>query len=264
MHLRSISTIVSAFVLYLGLFSMDAHAADPCDSLDKNAKWLKLSKALTVSIEAGEYQSALETIDTMMEICSRVPTLNYNAGVVYRRMGDNTKALYYLQIATLNTEEFAVKGSDLEKIWYERYEAEHPQATQGSIESYQKQILDLTEENSKLKDELNVVDVNKQKTEYMYIWTGVGIASTGVLLAATGGAIVGVMDDPIQVSSGNRVSYNSVRDLGWSFIGAGIGLTIAGSILAGISGYRYSQIKKTSHEQTISLEFGSTGLELRF
>lgn len=263
MHLRSLASIVSAFVLFLGLFSMNAYA-DSCDGLDKNAKWLKLSKTLDINIEAGEYKSALETIESMKEICSRAPILNYNAGVVYRRMGDDTKALYYLQIATLNTEEFAVKGSELERIWYERYEAEHPQATQGSIESYQTQILELTEENAKLKDELKLVTENKLKTEYMYMWTGVGIAGTGILLAATGGVIVGVMNDPIQVSSGNHVSYNTIRDMGWGFMGAGIGLTIAGSILAGISGYRYSQIKKLSNDQAVSVSLNSTGLELRF
>ena len=263
MRLRHIIPAIAVVGICSFVFNTNVYA-DPCSNLNKNEKWNKLSSTLESNIDHEEYYSALETIASMKEICSRSPMLNYSAGVVYRKLGDDTKALYYLQQATLNTEEFSVTGTMLEQIWFERYEAEHPQATQGSIESYQTQIQTQKDLNTKLMANIQTLEADRLHSEYTNIWTGVGIASAGVIMAVAGGVVIGVIDNPVSVSSGNHITYNQTRDLGWAFVGAGIGLGIAGSIVAGIAGYRYHQIKETSHEHAVFMELNSSGLNMRF
>ena len=238
--------------------------ADGCDGLDRNSKWVKLSKSLGQSIDNEDYETALDIVSSMQEICTRSPTLNYSAGIIYRKLGDETKALYYLQIATLNTEEFSVKGNMLEQIWYERYEAEHPMATEGSIQAYQEQIEKLTDENTLLSMSLNRSYDDFIEREYASMVAGISIGSAGILSAVAGGVVVGIMGSPVASAGTNKITYNGLRDLGWGFIGCGLGLTVAGSIMTGISGHRYITLKDKKNKYTVSFNVGMSGMEMRF
>ena len=263
MYKKRLLSIVMGLGICIGIGASTAWA-DGCDGLDRNSKWLKLSKSLSQTIDNEDYDEALEIVSSMQEICTRSPALNYSAGVIYRKLGDETKALYYLQIATLNTEEFAVKGNMLEQIWYERYEAEHPQATEGSIQGYQEQIENLTDENMILSKELNRLYDESIEHEYKHMITGISIGSAGILSAVAGGVIVGVIGTPVESAGTNKITYNGLRDLGWGFIGCGIGMTVAGAIFAGISGHRYVTLKDKHDKHTVSFNMGTSGLEMRF
>ena len=88
---------------------------------------------LNNQIAQNQWNDALKTAENLSLICERSPILNYLMGHIYREKGDDKKSLYYLQRATLYTEEFSVKGRALERMWFDRYEAEYPEA-RGRVE----------------------------------------------------------------------------------------------------------------------------------
>ena len=109
--------------------------ADACSNLDGNAQWNEGMTTLSAQLTAKQWNEALKTAENLNTICERSPMLNYAMGRIYREKGNDSKSLYYYQRATLYTEEFAVKGKTLELMWFDRYEAEHPEARPDVIAS---------------------------------------------------------------------------------------------------------------------------------
>ena len=210
-----------------------------------------------------DYDAALADVKEMQEICSRAPVLNYMTGILYRRAGDETKALFYLQMATASAEEFKVRGELLERIWYERYEAEHPEAKRSNLDLSQQQMQEIAKENEKLKREALILKKETADNAYSLVWTGVGIGAAGLILTTAGGTLIGTMGEPFEVSKEKKVRHKGINDAGWAMIGAGIGLTVAGAIVAGIAGYQYTQATKDASENGL-LIMDSHGLGLRF
>lgn len=257
---------------------------DPCQTLNENATWNTEIVLLTENVKRKDFDAALLNAEKLNEICDRSPIVNYSLGRIYQEKGDEAKAIEYLKRATQNTQEFNIPDSNLQQMWYDRYEAEHPDARPSSIESRQKEIsqlhsdVDAANERTRLVtaerdakiDELHQLERESHNNYGIGLWTGVGIAGAGVVLAAVGGAMMFVkkdeavdnnldfdlqIDNDFQVKSADITGGLSVKKdyLAYSImLGVGAGLAVAGSIVAGIMGYKYTHSKDGSE----SLSFG--------
>lgn len=268
----------SVFILMLGHSAM---ADDACMSLAQNDEWNKGMSTMSKQITQNEWDKALKSAESLNAICDRSPILNYAMGRIYRQKGDETKALYYMQRATRYTEEFAVKGNTLEQMWFDRYETEHPDARpeaiaarrqeldqrQQEIEKNRQEIDALRLENTRLQGKVGEAtlagrldsfeDAEAERRHYAAgLWTGVAVGGVGLALAATGAALLATQEEKdiiewptIDQSGGKsgetKISTRSSLSLG--LLGAGIGLTVAGAVFAGIFGYHYANLTKDSN-----------------
>ena len=271
------------FILMLGHSAM---ADDACMSLAQNDEWNKGMSTMSKQITKNEWDKALKSAESLNAICDRSPILNYAMGRIYRQKGDETKALYYMQRATRYTEEFAVKGNTLEQMWFDRYETEHPDARrqeldqrQQEIEKNRQEIDALRLENTRLQGKVGEAtlagrldsfeDAEAERRHYAAgLWTGVAVGGVGLALAATGAALLATQEEKdviewptIDQSGGKsgetKISTRSSLSLG--LLGAGIGLTVAGTVFAGIFGYHYANLSKDSN---IALNLSPTGADI--
>lgn len=254
------------------------HAED-CNNLDSNEIWVNEFSQLREYLEEGHYDKALENANRLNTICSRSPILNYAYGKIYKAKGDNAKSLYFLQRATLFTEEFAVKGEMLERLWSERYEAEHPEATPGRIKERDQEIQTLQENNARLENELRNASIHLSQTTLqdsyeeqsryaVGLWTGVALGGAGIIMTVTGAALwAKTKDDAIKFEPISSVDDKTAHVKGennayWGLLGAGIGLTVAGSVIAGISGYFYARSKPEESDTSFDLAISPMGVGL--
>ena len=206
-------------------------------------------------------------------------------GRIYKEKGDDSKALYYMQRATLYTEEFQVKGKTLELMWFDRYEAEHPEARPEVIEKRQnelsdikKQVDELTKEIVELKGDVKSASLgSKLKTYEEYeaeknhyaagLWTGVAFTGLGVALAGAGaGLAIANKDDGIKFDKKDSKIEPHIKmdhDVYWTLFGAGITATVLGAVVTGIFGYYYTHLD-TNGSDSVSFYSTSDGLGIRF
>lgn len=250
---------------------------DGCMDLDNNPEWNTIFSELTANYKAKEFEAALMNGEKLKRICERSPVLNFSIGRIYREMGDDTKGLYYMQRATMFTEEFQVKGLLLERMWYERYEIEHIDAREEVIAERKKLIEDQQTEIEQLK-----ADVQQRDTELMELkaqttldrntallnershyaagmWSGVGIGGLGVILAIAGGVLLNKnKDDAVKFSDEERKAWP--KDSTYLYTGllaSGVALTVAGAVLAGFMGYHYARTPVP--DVALDLAIGPTG-----
>ncbi|MBO4349452.1 MAG: hypothetical protein J6A01_00705, partial [Proteobacteria bacterium] len=205
---RKMRALLQVTALGAGCLAFSAHAfADNCTTLNNNADWNDGMTQLSSQMKTKQWDDAYKTAENLNAICDRSPQLNYAMGIINKEKGDDTKALYYMQRATRFTEEFAVKGDTLEKMWNGRYEAEHPEARPDEIakrqEELEKQkalIEALTTENLKLKGDVKAASLSgkletfeEDEAERMHyaagLWTGVAFTGVGLVLAGVGGGL---------------------------------------------------------------------------
>ena len=254
---------------------------DPCQTLNENATWNTEIVLLTENVKRKDFDAALLNAEKLNEICDRSPIVNYSLGRIYQEKGDEAKAIEYLKRATQNTQEFNIPDSNLQQMWYDRYEAEHPDARPANIEARQKEIAQLhsdvdaanertrlvTAERDAKIDELHQLERESHNNYGIGLWTGVGIAGAGVVLAAVGGAMMAVKKDEA-VDLGEIDINDNLKPEGSAkvkaantaymiMLGAGAGLAVAGSIVAGIMGYKYTHSKDGS--ETLSFGIAPTG-----
>ena len=207
---------------------------------------------LSSQMTAKQWDEALKTAENLNTICERSPMLNYAMGRIYREKGNDSKALYYYQRATLYTEEFAVKGKTLELMWFDRYEAEHPDARPEVIESLKKENTQLKAQaqQSHEKDLMRASDEQygtlTEKAHYgAGLWTGVALMGVGVAMTAVGAVLEVQNSKPIEYIGGDEggvtdYQVNSLYATSWALIGVGVAATVAGSLVTGIMGYYYT------------------------
>ncbi len=278
--------ILNIILLLLFNFVLLSNAfADECQKLEQIPAWNEGMSALNVQMTQKNWDEALKTTEKLNNICDRSPILNYAMGRIYKELGNDSKALYYMQRATLYTEEFAVKGKTLELMWFDRYEAEHPEARPEVIEKRQtelndtkKQVDELTKEIIALKGDVKSASLDsKLKTLEDYeaernhyaagLWTGVGIAAAGLALTVTGGVLAFNYKDKHKVDLSIDDNNNVKADLGtqgalyWGLFGAGLAMTITGFIFTGIFGYHYTH---TSENFTFNITPNSAELSFNF
>ncbi len=263
--------------------------ADDCGTINDNPAWNNGMTQLSGQMKNKQWDDAYKTAETLNAICERSPQLNYAMGIIQKEKGDDTKALYYMQRATRFTEEFAVKGDTLEKMWAGRYEAEHPEARpdqiakrQKELEESKKQVDALTKENIKLKGDVSTAALGSKletfeddEAERMHyaagLWTGVAFAGVGIALAVIGGSLLAVnkddlidMPDIVRADTAEDDKKSSLNSSGYVYIGligAGIGLAVVGSTVAGIFGYYYANKKDNSN---VSFNISPVGADINF
>ncbi|MBQ9395927.1 MAG: hypothetical protein IJU23_10500 [Proteobacteria bacterium] len=246
--------------------------ADDCQKLAKIEAWTTGIKELTEQMNQQQWKEALKTAEGMSNICDRSPTLNYAMGKIYKELGNDSKALFYYQKATLFTEEFAVKGKTLEKMWFDRYEAEHPEARPEAIEALKKENEELKAQAQQMHEkemESRVglqADIMQVKNRYgAGMWTGVAVAGIGIALTAAGTYMVIDNKDPIEFIKGAEAGdtdyqVKSMYGVGWTLLGAGVASVIAGTIVTGIMGYYYTHTEGV--EPPVSFHFSPVGADL--
>ena len=287
---RLISGIVIACFVFgsAGL----AFAGDACLKLDSNPEWTQKLEALTTHYKEKKFDEALKDAEILNKICDRSPILNYSIGRIYKEMGNDTKALYYTQRATLYTEEFAVRGKVLEQMWSERYEAEHPEARPEAIAKKDSKIAELEAQVADANKMVVAADkriqtlemeLSKQQTDSRMsshdeigaysagLWTGVAMGSAGVVLTAVGaGLYVTQKDDAIEYEHEVKekdLPKAHVKQQNYMHMGmmwAGVALSVAGGIVAGIFGYHYANASKDNANDTVSFGISNTGASLSF
>ena len=253
-----------------------------CQGLENNEAWTKEFTQLTANYKANEYQAALKNAEVLNTICDRSPILNFSIGRIYRELGDDIKGLYFMQRATMFTEEFLVRGELLERMWYERYEVEHADAREENIAKRKKQIEELQAENEQLKAGIqqrdtemleykaqtaldrNTALLNERSHYAAGLWSGVGIGGLGVVLAVTGGALMyKEKDNAVEFSDSERKAWpKTMTYLYTSMFAAGIGMAVAGAVVSGIMGYYYARLPSTQDEPALAVS--PAGLSLNF
>jgi tetratricopeptide (TPR) repeat protein len=248
--------------------------ADPCDSLGSNDTWKKGMDKVNAAYLKGDYDTALQHCQALFEICEKSPILNFTMGKIYQAKEDDAKALYYVQRATLYADEYKVGQDTLETMWFERYEAEHPDARPDNLEKLKK-------ENAELKE--IVVDNQKTMTKHRFeemessysdlniysagMWTGVAVGSVGLVLTIAGAAMLANGNDDAIDFDNNKAKANvkGAYNAYWTLLGAGIGMTVVGAVFSGFMGYHYARAKKASDDAvSFNLAPTSASLSVRF
>ncbi len=242
---------------------------DACMSLDKTPRWNNEFNSLMANYKAKQYEDALKNADALNNICSRSPALNFSIAQIYHAMGDDAKGLFYIQRATNSTEKFAVRGELLERMWYTRYEMEHPDATPENIKK-------MKTENEQLRKEMDTVrvqdmqtklkvteDLAAQKSHYAIgLWTGVAGAGVGIVLTGIGaGLLAANSNDAISFDSFKaKAEVKSEVYASTVLLGTGIGMTVIGSAVAGIMGYYYTRIQTDSE---LAIHMSPMGMQMK-
>lgn len=148
-------------------------------------------------------------------------------------------------------------------IWYKRYESEHPDRTEDAVAAQNAKLDEIELKNIDL--ERKVIDLERKVADFdnqqminasnisldtskkyeTILWTGVGIGIAGLALAGAGAGVAQSVDGSglIEVKDDNGLKVSTKFIAGWALIGSGIGMTVAGAIMAGIGGYNYSKSK---------------------
>lgn len=256
----------------MSLISVQA-MADDCDTIETNKTWKTGFAKLQEAFQQDNYSDVLDYGNGLYGICPRSPALNYYLAKTYEKLGDDSKHLFYLQIATRNTPDFNVEPDVLEQMWTERVFAEHPDLSpvelQKQKEAYEKEVAakkELQESyNTLLLNYNHTVELNgnaeriftAEQARYRgLMWSGVGIAVAGIGMTVGGAVWYLKMDNPITTrraenqninnSSANpseiryEASVSQSYAVTWTLMGAGIATTILGTILTGYAGYQYT------------------------
>ena len=262
---RRIGTLLVALLLLL--LPLTATAQDQCATIGSDPEWAAGLKQLLDTMQANDWQTAKQQAKSLSLICPNAPVLNYLRGKIAEQLDEKQEALYYFQNASESTYTFAVDPDTAKKIWYARYENEHPERTASALaikaettNTLEAEIASLKETNANLKYELLDINVQNAKT---LMWTGVGIGAGGLALTGTGIALIFISQsskikrDP---NKGYEVSNNPVYATGWGLAGLGAGLLVTGAVLTGIYGYKYQKFK-TQHND---ISFGISPTSIRF
>lgn len=270
-------TVVMLVVLFsLGLAA--SAQADGCKNLERDKYWQDGFSKLNELITDKNWPEALDEAHELYGYCDRSPLINFYLGHIYQEMGNDKNALHYLRKATDYTEEFAVKGAVLERIWYERYEAEHSEARPGNIAALKAErdaaVAKLESMSGEMQQSEFDSTLSRQKVRSNYaagMWTGVGLGIAGLALGGIGGGLIlkdynSETSDAIDFKGDNdkgarvKGSYNAL----WAMLGAGAGLFVAGTIVAAMMGARYAEIKQDKSEVSFNVSPMHVGFSVTF
>ena len=238
--------------------------ADDCSNLDRNHVWISGYKKLEQAIQDNDDKQAILYGESLLEICPKLPKLNYMMAQLYRKRGDDSKTLYYLQNSTRNTKEFVVEANLLEKMWTERIFAENPESAPENVEKLKSKVQSLQDENAQLKDSnrdlqeaLTVTQKDKSSSEIaiekaaednhklwsIMLWSGVGVAAAGLATTIAGAVIRSQMGSPIDYDPEDhtRARVEGNYAVAWTLIGVGVAATVIGSAVTGFASYQYTR-----------------------
>lgn len=249
--MKKILFIFSLCTLYSACIPKTTFAQDSCDNLTANPEWNQGILDVSQLIQANRFTEAQTKAKQLTRICSQTAVLNYMQGKIAAELGQKSEALLFYQKASEATYKYAVDPDMAKKIWYARYENEHPERTAKSIkEAEAKSDLQLNQLNTKNQDLLEQLKEERIASSYRLMWTGVGIGTAGLVLAGTGLGLILNRDAAIisftDVNNGIK-QYNQrpnpVFVASTALLASGAAFAITGAILTGIFGYQYSKYK---------------------
>lgn len=275
---KSIMGLLAAGMLSVWGMPDDAFAqaalSSGCATLAQNQAWNDGIMALRVGVETKDYDAALKAAAPLTSICGESPILNYYVGLAMQGSGDDVKALIYFQKASQHMSDFTVPPEISRRIWYARYEGEYPERTEDAVlrraeenKRLTAQSTDLTEklaqaertiENLNLSHKVTIDQMHAEaKSRYAAtMWTGVGVGIAGILVGVGGGLLA-------YFSSNNEAAAITPQYIsGLAMLGGGIGMTLAGAIVAGIGGYQYTHVgleDTVTDDVSVSFNFTGTG-----
>ena len=246
-----------------------------CDGLDQNQSWQAGMANLISQLDKEDYDAAIETAKPLFAICPSMPSLNYYTAMAMKHK-DPQRALLYLQEAAKRTSQFTTTTAMSRKIWYELFDAEHPERTEAAVAQLTQSIIALNTEIEGQKEIIakkdehinelekqiiqadntasNIVTANNSEVKQNYyrtMWTGAGLGIGGLLVTGGGLAMALLVDNKKEFgTSGYKVSAPYI--IGWSLVGAGAAFTVAGSIITGIAGYQYTHLDVPDTDMTVS------------
>lgn len=240
---------------------------DACYNLDENREWYELFLKFTQAFQNENYDEALSYTAQLKTICSDSPILNYSIGMTYLKKYDTQTALSYLELATKNTKEFQLSADMTKKILFALYEAENAndnikkEQCNKKLSSLSTQLTQQYQEQTK-KLELSLLE-QKRHDDFALLWTGAGIGIAGLVVTATGAALLATADGlTYSQNSDKSITINNIkpRYTGYALLGVGITATVIGAVTAGVGGYRYS--KSFDNEKSLSLHIAPQSLNL--
>ncbi len=284
-------------VVCLALFTalIPGLAFADCDDIG-DPNYQKSVKEFIAIYESGEYQKAIEAAKPLFAVCKETPSVLFYTGLAFRGLGNIDNAKVYVQKASENLSKYSADPGLSRKIWFERYELEHPESTVEAIEERKKmidaltaQVNDANRQIEGMRDQVDAVKAEKDQyieknheleltlvstgdvTRYKNLmWTGAGLGMGGIAAAIAGGVLVG-MNDEIKIKNmsaeGGRLRGKPdgiTRDLGLGLLGAGIGMTVVGAVMTGISGYYYTHLTGSGDGQSDSGESGENAPSVSF
>lgn len=262
---------MKTFLRYFAALSFTAFAltsatnafAD-CSTMN-DEQWIELSGDMASAYDRGDYDEALRIGKQLTLICNRSPIVNFTISEIYRKTGNEVESDKYASRATDYIVEYPVPAALNERIWLRAAEVKLP---------YKKQAADLQENLTKVEGELNAcneektalvdsgtnlnatIQENAIRSEYLLkesksswgaaMWSGVGITVAGIALTATGAALASSVDkveksgEATDKKSGYAITKPYIAS--WALLGAGIAMTVGGTVLTGIAGYNYTHI----------------------
>ncbi len=253
--------------IFLSCFISSQALAENCEGLASNPEWTQNLAKIQEDYKAGNYGAVVETAKPMFQICSISPALLYYTGSAIEKQGDAERALIYYTKASENLTVMAADANMSRQIWYKRYELEHPDRTEEAVAAQSAKVVGLEQKVSDLESQALINSTNtsldESKKHEITLWTGVGMGGLGIILIGTGaGVAASVEKSGLVEPDGNKLRINEGFTAGWALIGTGIGLTVAGAVMAGIGGYHYSKAKAdavmTFNASPVSASFAMT------
>lgn len=250
--LKQVKRLFLCVALFV-LLPLTANAEDQCDTIGKNSKWTKGMDTLIATMQANDMKTAKSLSKDLVDICPNAPMLNYLQAKIAEALGENADALYYYQKASENTYTFAVDPDNAKKIWYARYEMEHPERSASAVASSSESMNALEKENAQLKDTISQqadLNLNHTNSYKKAMWAGIGVGIGGLALAGGGVGLVMSKSDKYEVTenkgSPKTYTFTNLYTTGWTLIGVGAAFTVGGAILAGVFGSKYASSKNQS------------------
>lgn len=180
-----------------------SNAFADCSTMN-DAEWNSLSASMAKAYDAGNYEEALGYGKRLSVICNRSPIVNYTMSEIYRKSGNEEESNKYAKRATEFINEYPVPQALTERIWLRYAENELP---------YKKQLADLQGRMTKMAGDLRECSEMKGKYDES--------AQT-------------LHEHEIRNIYLQRESKANWWGAMWAGVGiaaAGIGMTIAGSVL---------------------------------
>lgn len=254
--------LVSVFAT-IGLLLSTQAIAQECNNLDKNDDWLNGLNGMKLSLDDKDYENVLEFGRSIYTICPNSPVYLYYLARAFEGKGDVAKAREYIYKASDSTYSFATDPQIAQQIWYARYEFDYPERTLEAVNTLKAENEILRQRTDELQtgasqSQILVQQLNDSQTQnrdnlYVGTWTGAGIGIAGIALTIAGAVLISKDDEKFEVSSHQEtlpgeyfphkletIDVKKNYTTGLALLGTGIGLTVAGSIVTGILGYRYT------------------------
>jgi hypothetical protein len=195
--------------------------AEECEGLGDNPDWQNGMNAIRDAFDKADYDAVLLKGEDLSFICSRSPKLNYYIASAHAAKGSYSDAAAFFEIAGDATRDFETAPDLVQKIYYGRYEAEHPERSEAAVtaltqenESLRKERTLLSKTNESLEKQMAAVRshsgatpsgdssddaariclTDKLADDKAGLWTGVGVGAGGIVLTIVGSVLVTKMD----------------------------------------------------------------------